>query len=80
MTTNIRDFVEYLLQSLCDKTDEIKISESVDEKGNLITIHVAEADMGRLIGKAGKNISELRTLVKIMSARNNVRTALKINE
>ena len=80
MTTNIRDFVEYLLQSLCDKTDEIKISESVDEKGNLITIHVAEADMGRLIGKAGKNISALRTLVNVMSARNNIRTALKINE
>ena len=80
MNTSIRDFVEYLLQSLCEITAEIKITESVDDKGDLITIEVAESDMGRLIGRSGKNISALRTLVNVISARNGKRTSLKINE
>lgn len=80
MKTNIRDFVEYLLQSLCEHPDQIQVIESVDEKGNLLTITVAEADMGRVIGKSGKNITALRTLVNVMGARNGERTSLKVNE
>ncbi|PID70687.1 RNA-binding protein [bacterium DOLZORAL124_38_8] len=80
MNTNIRDFVEYLVLSLCEDKDAVSITESVDDRGNLIIISVAEADMGRLIGRAGKNISALRTLVNVMAARTEQRYSLKVVE
>jgi len=41
---------------------------------------VAEADMGKLIGKSGQTISALRTLVRIIGARENERINLKVLE
>ena len=74
------DFVRYVLEQICEFKDAIDVQHKVDDLGVLITITVAEADMGKLIGKNGQTISALRTLVRIIGARDSERVNLKVLE
>ncbi len=71
-------FVQYVLQQVCEKPEEIVIESTDDEMGTLLTIKVAEEDMGRIIGKSGQTISALRTLLSVISAREEKRYFLKV--
>jgi uncharacterized protein len=77
---NALEFVRYVLEQFCESKESIELESSVDELGVLITIRIAESDMGRLIGKQGQTISALRTLVRIIGARENERINLKVLE
>ena len=74
------DFVRYTLEQICEHKDSIEVEHKVDDLGVLITVTVAEADMGKLIGKNGQTISALRTLIRIIGARDNERINLKVLE
>lgn len=74
------DFVRYTLEQICEHKDLIEVEHKVDDLGVLITVTVAEADMGKLIGKNGQTISALRTLIRIIGARDNERINLKVLE
>jgi predicted RNA-binding protein YlqC (UPF0109 family) len=74
------DFVKYTLEQICEHSDSIVVEHKVDDLGVLISVTVAEADMGKLIGKSGQTISALRTLVRIIGARDNERINLKVLE
>ncbi len=74
------DFVKYILDQICEEKDQIQVEHRTDEMGILISVHVADSDMGKLIGKNGQTISALRTLVRIIGARENERINLKVLE
>ncbi len=74
------DFVKYVLEQICEHKGAIVVEHKVDDLGVLISVTVAEADMGKLIGKNGQTISALRTLVRIVGARENERINLKVLE
>lgn len=74
------DFVKYTLEQICEHKDSIEVEHKVDDLGVLISVTVAEGDMGKLIGKNGQTISALRTLVRIIGARENERINLKVLE
>lgn len=74
------EFVKYILDQICENKKEIELDQTKDELGVLISIKVAESDMGKLIGKQGQTISAVRTLVRIMGARENERINLKVLE
>ena len=77
---NAADFVRYVLQELCEEKDQITVEANRDDLGILVTVTVAESDMGKLIGKQGQTISALRTLVRIVGARDSERVNLKVLE
>ncbi len=72
------DFVRYVLEQICQEKDSIVVESSTDERGAIISIKVAEADMGKVIGKAGQNIASLRALVRIIGSRENQRISIKV--
>lgn len=74
------DFVRYILEQFCEDKETIVLEQTKDDLGVLITIQIAEADMGRLIGKKGQTISAIRTLVRVIGARENERINLKVIE
>ena len=75
-----KDFVEYIVKALVDNPDDVKTTRSVDEMGVLITLDVNPKDMGMVIGREGATAKALRTLLRVVGARNNARVNLKINE
>lgn len=74
------DFVRYILDQFCEEKEAIVLEQTKDDLGVLITIQIAESDMGRLIGKQGQTISAIRTLVRVIGARENERINLKVIE
>lgn len=74
------EFLEYVVKSIVDHPDEVKISRTIDEMGVLITLAVHPEDMGHIIGRAGGTAKSIRTLLRVIGARNNARVNLKILE
>ena len=66
--------VEYVAKSLAEKPDEVVV-EAIERGGGTIAIKVklADGDVGRFIGKAGRNIEAVRTLVRVASLRDRKR-------
>jgi predicted RNA-binding protein YlqC (UPF0109 family) len=75
-----RDFIEYVVKMLVDNPDDVKVERKIDEMGVLITLDVNPQDMGMVIGREGMTAKALRTLLRVIGARNNARVNLKINE
>lgn len=61
-------------------SDPIKITRSVDERGVLLAVSLSEKDMPQVIGRGGETAKAIRTLLKIVGARNDSRVNLKILE
>lgn len=82
MTENYKDqeFIEYVVKALVDHPEEVKVARKVDEMGVLITLDVHPEDMGMVIGREGMTAKSLRTLLRVIGAKNNARVNLKINE
>ena len=73
-------FLEYVVKSLVDSPDGVKIKRTVDEMGVLLTLEVVPMDMGKVIGKEGNTAKSIRALLRIVGMKNNSRVNLKINE
>lgn len=82
MTENAKDreFVEYVVKMLVDHPEDVRVERKIDEMGVLITLDVNSEDMGMVIGREGVTAKALRTLLRVIGARNNARVNLKINE
>lgn len=82
MTDNVkdRDFIEYAVKMIVDNPDDVKVERKIDEMGVLITLDVNPKDMGMVIGREGMTAKALRTLLRVIGARNSARVNLKINE
>ncbi len=75
-----QEFLEYLIKSIVDHPDDVKVERKVDEMGVLLTLKVNPEDMGMLIGRQGSTAKAIRTLLRIVGTRNNARVNLKIEE
>ncbi len=75
-----QEFLEYVVKAIVNHPDEVKASRTVDERGVLITLDLNPTDMGYVIGRRGQTARAVRTLLKVVGAKNNARVNLKINE
>lgn len=75
-----KQFLEYVVKQLVANPDAVKVDRTVDERGVLLTLDVDPADIGYIIGKKGQTITALRTLIRIIGAKNDARVTVKVNE
>lgn len=75
-----KEFLEMLVKALVDNPQEVVIDRTVDEMGVLLTLSVAQADMGKIIGRSGNTAKAIRTLLRVVGMKHNARVNLKINE
>ena len=75
-----KEFVSMVVKSIVDNPEDVIVDRNVDEMGVLITLQVNPEDMGYVIGKDGSTAKAIRTLLRIVGARNNARVNLKILE
>jgi len=74
------EFIEYIVKMIVGNPGDVKVDRKVDEMGVLLTLNINQTDIGYVIGKRGNTARALRTLLKIVGAKNNARVNLKINE
>jgi predicted RNA-binding protein YlqC (UPF0109 family) len=80
MAEKDQEFVEYIVKAIVNHPEDVKTERSVDEMGVLITLKINPEDMGYVIGKQGQTARSIRTLLKIVGAKEKARVNLKIYE
>lgn len=73
-----QQFIEFVVKSLVNNPDAVKIERTIDEKGVLLELTVDPEDLGRVIGKRGATAQSLRTLLRALGTKNEARYNLKI--
>lgn len=73
------ELVEYVAKSLVDDPAAVRV-DVIDggDEGTIIELHVAEPDMGKVIGRNGSVAKALRTLLKVTAARTGEPVSLEI--
>jgi uncharacterized protein len=64
----VRDLVEFLVRSLVDHPEQVRVEELDDGGDIVIEVHVAGDDLGRVIGRDGRVANAIRTLAKAAAA------------
>jgi predicted RNA-binding protein YlqC (UPF0109 family) len=73
------ELVEFVAKALVDHPDDVRVDVQEDDGGGtLIELHVAEEDMGKVIGRNGSVAKALRTLLKVVSTREGESISLEI--
>ena len=75
-----KEFLEYVIKSLVDNPEAVKVERKVDEMGVLLTLKVDPTNMGQVIGRNGNTAKAIRMLLRVVGIKNNARVNLKIEE
>jgi predicted RNA-binding protein YlqC (UPF0109 family) len=76
--SEIKALVEFIARSLVADPTEVRVVEHGRQGDVRLELHVAEEDMGRVIGRAGRVANAMRTLLRVAAARRGVRANLDI--
>jgi uncharacterized protein len=72
------ELVSYVARALVDDPDAVRVEVVDEDDGQVIELHVAEDDMGKVIGRNGSVAKALRTLLKVVAAREGRAVSLEI--
>jgi predicted RNA-binding protein YlqC (UPF0109 family) len=72
------ELVEYLARRLVDDPDAVRVEEGEREGAIILTLHVAQDDIGKVIGRQGRVARALRAVVRAGAARRRQRVLLEI--
>ncbi len=76
--TEERDFVEFIVKKLVDKPEVVDINLIEGEKTNVLEIKADINDYGKIIGKKGKVVNSIRTLLGIVGRESGKRWVLDV--
>lgn len=76
----MKEFVEYIVKNLVDNPDKVVINEVGGTQSFIIELSVEKSDIGKIIGKRGKTINAIRTLLMSVASRMGLRVSLEILE
>jgi hypothetical protein len=77
---DMNGFVEYLVKLLVDNQDQVKVKQIDGTHTSIIELSVEKSDIGKVIGKKGKTINAIRTLLMSVASRNGMRVSLEVIE
>ncbi len=72
------ELLAYLARELVDEPDAVRVETEDREDGIVLVLHVAESDVGKVIGRNGRIARALRTLVRAASPRDGRRVFVEI--
>jgi uncharacterized protein len=69
MPENMKDLLDFLVRELVDDPDAVQVDQVDDERGVLLTLRVAQDDMGKVIGRGGRTARAIRIVMKAAGMR-----------
>src|SRR5665811_945532 len=78
MKKKTKIFFKIIVKNIVGNPDDIVVERTIDERGVLLTLKINPDDIGYVIGRKGQTAQAIRTLLKIVGAKNNSRVNLKI--
>ena len=75
----MKELLTYIVQNLVDKPDEVSVTERTSSSGEIIyEVRVGEGDMGKVIGRQGKIVKQIRILMRAVAQRKGKRVSVDI--
>ncbi len=74
----MKELLLYMAKNLVDNPDAVMVEEVTDEEGKVLELHVAEGDMGKVIGRQGRIAKEIRTIIKTVAQRTGEKVTVEI--
>lgn len=74
----MKELVEVITKALVDFPEEVVVTEREDKKTTVLEVRVANADMGKVIGKQGRIAKAIRSVVKAAAAREDKKVVVDI--
>ena len=74
----MKELLTYLIQNLVDHPDEVSVTERENAGGIVYEVRVADGDMGKVIGRQGRIIKEVRVLMKAVAQRKGKKVTVEV--
>lgn len=65
----MKELLTYIARSLVDHPDEVSVTERTENSETVFEVRVADGDMGKIIGRQGRIVKEIRILMKAVAQR-----------
>ena len=76
----MKELIELIIKGIVDNPDKVEINEVIGEKSSIYEVRVDSEDIGKVIGRQGRNIKSIRTIVNAAAQKDDRRVVLEIVE
>jgi len=76
----MKDLITEIVQAIVDRPEEVSVTEIAAEHTSVLELRVAKSDMGMVIGKQGRMVQAIRTIISAASGKVRKRYILEIVE
>jgi predicted RNA-binding protein YlqC (UPF0109 family) len=76
----MKELVEFLARQLVNNPDAVEVNEVHGDTASVLELRVAKEDLGRVIGKQGRTVKSIRTILNAVASRTNRKIVLEIIE
>ncbi len=74
----LKELIELMIKGIVDKPDKVEINQIIGEKTSVFEIKADPDDIGKIIGKQGRNIKSIRTIINAAAQRDSKRVIIEI--
>ncbi|PJF28424.1 MAG: RNA-binding protein [Phototrophicales bacterium] len=74
-----KELVEYIAQNLVNDPSQVQLREKRTHSSVILELKVAKSDMGRVIGKQGRVANAIRSLLRVIETKDDIRIRLEID-
>jgi predicted RNA-binding protein YlqC (UPF0109 family) len=74
----MKELLTYIVQSVVEKPDEVSVTERAADGETVFEVRVSEGDMGKVIGRQGRIVKEIRVLMKAVAQRKGKKVSVEI--
>ena len=74
----MKELLTYIVQNLVEKPDEVSVTEREANGETVFEVRVADGDMGKVIGRQGRIVKEIRILMKAVAQGKGKKVSVEI--
>ena len=74
----MKELLTYIARSLVDHPDEVTVTERAEDAETVFEVRVADGDMGKIIGRQGRIVKEIRILMKAVAQRQGKKVSVEV--
>ncbi len=74
----MKELLTYIVQSLVDDPGQVTVTERTGSGGTVLEVRVADGDMGKVIGRQGRIVRQIRVLMKAVAQRQGKKVSIEI--
>ena len=74
----MKELLTYIVQNFVEKPDEVSVTEREANGETVFEVRVADGDMGKVIGRQGRIVKEIRILMKAVAQRKGKKVSVEI--